>query len=551
MLSPAPKLVVDAVRHDGATRGVVVVVYASDAVARGAVTALHRSMPGVGKRKQQKVRGKLKAGAAGDGPGSNPGGSGAAPDALASVLWARQLGGCEGAKPKSWRVIIRNLAFKATDEDIRSACSEAGFVWDLTVPRDFHRKPKGFAFAAFTAKADAERAVREVNGAAIAGRQVAVDWALSKHSYAEAKAKAEAEAEAAEGSDEDEDASSGESDGDEASSSESDDDDDNSDSETDDDDDDASSGDDAAASDDEDDAEDDAMDGNDDEHAERADGEAPPRTSEDDDSMLRRVMLRVMEHPDAAENPAETRGADARRGATRREAREAQREARHEAKRKLKDARDHLAKQERARRVAEDVVSEDDEPPPLPGAKTKRMTPPEAGASVFLRDVPTEVTKQEVYERMRAFGAVRSCRLVVDKATGRPKGTAFVDFHEPRSAAAAVAAIGEGGGRRREARRPAPGSGAGGERVRGGVAGGEAVEGEPRWRPREARRAAGQPQSVPRERGPGARGGPSGARRVSDGHPEAPPRQGRAGDEAEEPELFHQQDTPAGAERAP
>ena len=164
--------------------------------------------------------------------------------------------------------------------------------------------------------------------------------------------------------------------------------------------------------------------------------------------MLRRVMLRVMEHPDAAENPAETRDADARRGATRREAREAQREARHEAKRKLKDARDHLAKQERARRVAEDVVSEDDEPPPLPGAKTKRMTPPEAGASVFLRDVPTEVTKQEVYERMRAFGAVRSCRLVMDKATGRPKGTAFVDFHEPRSAAAAVAAAEkeEGGG---------------------------------------------------------------------------------------------------------
>lgn len=454
VLSPAPKLVVDAakLRHDGATRGVVVVVYASDAVAREAVTALHRSMPGVGKRKAQKVRGKLKAGAAGDGPGSNPGGSGAAPDALASVLWARQLGGCEGAKPKSWRVIIRNLAFKATDEDIRSACSEAGFVWDLTVPRDFHRKPKGFAFAAFTAKADAERAVREVNGAAIAGRQVAVDWALSKHSYAEAKAKAEAEAEAAEGSDEDEDASSGESDGEEASSGESDDDDDDSDSgsetDDDDDDDDASSGDDAAASDDEDDAEDDATEVNDYEHADRADGEAPPRTSEDDDSMLRRVMLRVMEHPDAAENPAETRDADARRGATRREAREAQREARLEAKRKLKDARDE-AKQERARRVAEDVVSEDDEPPPLPGAlNTKRTTPPEAGASVFLRDVPTEVTKQEVYERMRAFGAVRSCRLVVDKATGRPKGTAFVDFHEPRSAAAAVAAAEkeEGGG---------------------------------------------------------------------------------------------------------
>ena len=85
------------------------------------------------------------------------------PESVAELLWARQLGGCEGAKPKSWRVIIRNLAFKATDEDIRSACAKAGFAWDLTVPRDFHRKPKGFAFAAFTSKADAARAVAEVN----------------------------------------------------------------------------------------------------------------------------------------------------------------------------------------------------------------------------------------------------------------------------------------------------------------------------------------------------------------------------------------------------
>ena len=452
VLSPAPKLVVDAakLRHDGATRGVVVVVYASDAVARQAVTALHRSMPGVGKRKQQKVRGKLKEGA---GSSENPGGVGAGGvDALASVLWARQLGGCEGAKPKSWRVIIRNLAFKATDEDIRSALSKAGFVWDLTVPRDFHRKPKGFAFAAYTAKADAERAVNEVNGAAIAGRPVAVDWALSKHSYAEAKAKAEAEA--AEESDEDEDAEEEESaeeassgsDGKEASSG----------SDDNDDDDDASSDDDDASSSSSDDDDDDERVGNDVENVDRADGDtnAKAKTVEDDDSMLRRVMLRVMEHPDAAENPAESRDADARRGATRREAREAHREARLEEKRKLKEARD-AAKLERAKRVAEDVVSDeeepppdDEEPPPLPGAKTKRTTPPEAGASVFLRDVPTEVTKQEVYERMRAFGAVRSCRLVMDKATGRPKGTAFVDFHEPRSAAAAVAAAEkeEGGG---------------------------------------------------------------------------------------------------------
>ena len=158
ILSPAPKVVVDLtkLRHDGATRGVVIVVYTSETAAQKAVTMLHRAMPGVGKRKQQKVQARIKEGALGASSG------GAAPEgqvgvntshASASLLWARALGGCEGAKPKSWRVIIRNLNFKATDEDIRNACSKAGFVWDLTVPRDFHRKPKGFAFAAYTKKA--------------------------------------------------------------------------------------------------------------------------------------------------------------------------------------------------------------------------------------------------------------------------------------------------------------------------------------------------------------------------------------------------------------
>ena len=47
--------------------------------------------------------------------------------------------------------------------------------------------------------------------------------------------------------------------------------------------------------------------------------------------MLRRVMLRVMEHPDAAENPAETRDADAASRATRREL--ARRSARRDTRR--------------------------------------------------------------------------------------------------------------------------------------------------------------------------------------------------------------------------
>ena len=74
--------------------------------------------------------------------------------------------------------------------------------------------------------------------------------------------------------------------------------------------------------------------------------------------------------------------------------------------------------------------------------------PPPAGASVFVRDLPTDASKQSLFERMQKFGKVRSCRVVLDKTTGRSKGTAFVDFVDAASASRAIEAAGkvEGGG---------------------------------------------------------------------------------------------------------
>ena len=158
--SPAPKDVVDAahLRHDGATRGVLLVTYEyRGGGANGGDEATQHDARR-GQAQGARVKAQLAEGGAAAANAANRGRAGAGPDAGVSaveLLWARQLGHCEGARPKSWRVIIRNLAFKATEEDMRTAMSKAGFVWDLTVPRDFHDKPKGFAFAAFTAKSDA------------------------------------------------------------------------------------------------------------------------------------------------------------------------------------------------------------------------------------------------------------------------------------------------------------------------------------------------------------------------------------------------------------
>ena len=169
---------------------------------------------------------------------------------------------------------------------------------------------------------------------------------------------------------------------------------------------------------------------------------------------MRRVMRRVMDNPDAEENPAEASGTKVKH-ANRREAREAARAERIAKAKEAAEKRD--AKKGRARAEDSDSGSdsgsdgdddddeEDDEPPPRFAKKTDAAA---EGCSVFIRDVPTECSKQMLFERMSKFGKVRSCRMVMDKASGRPKGTAFVDFVKPDAAKTAVEAAGkvEGGG---------------------------------------------------------------------------------------------------------
>ena len=63
-------------------------------------------------------------------------------------------------------------------------------------------------------------------------------------------------------------------------------------------------------------------------------------------------------------------------------------------------------------------------------------SPVEPGATIFLRKVPLDATRPDLFASMKKFGHVRSCRIVVDKITGKPKGTAFIDFRSQEAAAA-------------------------------------------------------------------------------------------------------------------
>lgn len=89
------------------------------------------------------------------------------------------------AKLKSWRMIIRNLPFKTTREDIQNVCSRFGLFTDIVVPpsKKMPGRIAGFAFVQFKTRESAEKAREYFNANKFKGRLVAADWALPKDTY--------------------------------------------------------------------------------------------------------------------------------------------------------------------------------------------------------------------------------------------------------------------------------------------------------------------------------------------------------------------------------
>lgn len=75
------------------------------------------------------------------------------------------------------------LVLQATEADLRASFAPSGFIWELTIPRSPDGKGRGFAFVGYTCRAHAERGIKAVNGQQVAGRPVAVDWAVSKAQF--------------------------------------------------------------------------------------------------------------------------------------------------------------------------------------------------------------------------------------------------------------------------------------------------------------------------------------------------------------------------------
>ncbi|XP_040895014.1 RNA-binding protein 28 [Toxotes jaculatrix] len=81
------------------------------------------------------------------------------------------------------KLIIRNLSFKCSEDDLKQVFSKFGTVLEAKIPLKPDGKMRGFAFVLFKNVPEAARALNTMNLKEIKGRQVAVDWAVPKDKF--------------------------------------------------------------------------------------------------------------------------------------------------------------------------------------------------------------------------------------------------------------------------------------------------------------------------------------------------------------------------------
>ncbi|XP_074049862.1 RNA-binding protein 28 isoform X2 [Macrotis lagotis] len=84
---------------------------------------------------------------------------------------------------KKARLIIRNLSFKCSEDDLKTLFAQFGAVLEVNIPRKPDGKMRGFAFVQFKNLLEAGKALKGTNMKEIKGRIVAVDWAVAKDKY--------------------------------------------------------------------------------------------------------------------------------------------------------------------------------------------------------------------------------------------------------------------------------------------------------------------------------------------------------------------------------
>jgi RNA recognition motif-containing protein len=83
----------------------------------------------------------------------------------------------EGKPPRfagDMKLYVGNIAFTCTEEDIYDAFSEAGTVGEVSLVRDEVGRIRGFGFVTMRSREDGERALQEMEGKDLQGRNLNV-----------------------------------------------------------------------------------------------------------------------------------------------------------------------------------------------------------------------------------------------------------------------------------------------------------------------------------------------------------------------------------------
>merc|ERR1739838_549490 len=91
-----------------------------------------------------------------------------------------------GKSAKKSRLIIRNLGWDCTEEDLISAFEVHGLITDVNVPVTEKGKKLGYGFVQFSHPFEAQQAIRQMNEKLVKGRKVAVDWSVRKEQFKDA-----------------------------------------------------------------------------------------------------------------------------------------------------------------------------------------------------------------------------------------------------------------------------------------------------------------------------------------------------------------------------
>ncbi len=79
------------------------------------------------------------------------------------------------------KIFVGNLAWGVSDDELKNTFSEFGDITDAVVIKDrFTKRSKGFGFVEFADAAAAEKAIQEMNGKEVSGRELKVAEAKPK-----------------------------------------------------------------------------------------------------------------------------------------------------------------------------------------------------------------------------------------------------------------------------------------------------------------------------------------------------------------------------------